>query len=187
MAISKDEAVSALKEIGEARDKVLLMGRYRHAAPHLILWGGIWLIADSLFDFYPSLGGPAWVVLSLLGVAGSSVIGWRARAARDAGGARAAQGKWVVAYVTFLAYIVATQSVLPPLTASQCNALISLFFAGAYMFVGIWLGWKMFWVGLAMGALVLFGYFAVAPHYFLWVGVVSGGALMAGGIWLRRV
>ncbi len=35
--------------------------------------------------------------------------------------------------------------------------------------------------------LILLGYYGVHSHYFLYMGCVSGGALIAGGLWLRRL
>src|SRR5580658_1361527 len=50
-----------------------------------------------------------------------------------------------------------------------------------------WLGWRLFMIGLAATLLILLGYYGIHSHYFLYMGCVSGGALMAGGLWLRRL
>ena len=33
--------------------------------------------------------------------------------------------------------------------------------------------------------LILAGYFGLKDYYFIWLGVVGGCALIAGGLWLR--
>jgi hypothetical protein len=55
------------------------------------------------------------------------------------------------------------------------------------MGIGAWIGWRLFAIGLAATLLILFGYYGVHDHYFLYMGCVSGGALMAGGVWLRHL
>jgi hypothetical protein len=34
--------------------------------------------------------------------------------------------------------------------------------------------------------LTLFGYVTLASHFYLWMAVVGGGALVLAGLWLRR-
>ena len=51
------------------------------------------------------------------------------------------------------------------------------------------MGWRLFAIGAIAAAAIVFGYLAVGPHYFLWMAVCGGGALIAGlvfetlGIW----
>lgn len=186
MVVSKDEAASALKEIGDTREKVLLMQRYRDAAPHLILWGSIYLFANSGSDLYPAATPTIWNASVVIGVIGSSLLGNRTR--KTHAGAQSGDFglRWAATIVAIAAYFLAVGAVLPRIDASQLNAFISLFFACAYMVAGAWTGWKIFAVGLALGMLILVGYFAVPSHYFLWMGVVTGGTLIGSGLWLRK-
>ena len=85
-----------------------------------------------------------------------------------------------------IAFFIATELVLPNLSPRQNSAYLSLFWAFAYMFAGVWRAWRLFTIGLVTALLILFGYFELQEHYFLWMGVVGGGALLAGGLWLRR-
>jgi hypothetical protein len=55
------------------------------------------------------------------------------------------------------------------------------------MAIGAWIGWRLFIIGLAATLLILLGYYGVHSHFFLYIGCVSGGALMAGGMWLRKL
>jgi hypothetical protein len=186
-SISREEAVSALQQIGEAREKVTLMQRYRNAAPFLILWGAIWVVADTLCDFFPEHVALIWNTAAPSGAAISFLIGQRFRGDCSTASWRTHNGRWGATILTFFGYFTAAQAVLPQLTPLQCSAWISLFFAFVYMWMGIWVGWRIFGVGLALAALILFGYFGLTSHYFLWLGLVSGGALIAGGLWLRQV
>jgi hypothetical protein len=186
-AISREEAASALQQIGEARERVALMQRYRRAAPFLILWGLIWVIADTLCDFFPDHVALIWNTSAPFGAAISFVIGQRFRADSSSAAWRIHNWRWGATILTLFGYFAATQAVLPQLTPLQVSAWISLFFACAYMWAGIWAGWRIFAVGLGVAGLVLFGYFGLSSHHFLWMGLVTGGALIAGGLWLRKV
>jgi hypothetical protein len=50
---------------------------------------------------------------------------------------------------------------------------------------GIWIGWRLFAIGLFTAAMILIGYFYIGGWYDLWMGVFAGGSLIAGGLWLR--
>ena len=53
MQISRDEATQALSDISDARARVEKLHDYSDAAPFLILWGLIWLVANSTTQFTP--------------------------------------------------------------------------------------------------------------------------------------
>jgi hypothetical protein len=72
-----------------------------------------------------------------------------------------------------------------PETSRQTNAMISIFFPFLYMCGGIWIGWRLFAIGLFTAAMILIGYFYIGGWYDLWMGVFAGGSLIAGGLWLR--
>jgi hypothetical protein len=185
--ISPEEAAEALKEVGEARERVALMKRYRHAAPFLILWGAIWAVADALCDFFPQHVALIWNTLAPLGVVLSAILGQRAQATRGSDAVPHYGLRWALTILSVFGYFTAAQAILAPSDPLQVTAWISTFFALAYMLTGIWIGWRIFAVGSAVALLILFGYFGLPAHQFLWIGLVSGGALIAGGLWLRKV
>jgi hypothetical protein len=184
MSISKQEASQALDEIRLARSRTVNMKNYRQFAPYLIVWGLVWLIANASSDFYPAQSGKAWLAGIVAGSVASFWIGLRTpRDADDRGG----DGwRWGLSFALLLGFFIAIFTVLPPVNGAQTNAFISLFWAFVYMVVGTWAGWKIFAVGLVTAAATLFGYFMLEAHYALWMAVVAGGALLAGGLWLRR-
>lgn len=184
--ISREEAAAALEQVGQARERVALIQRYRQAAPFLLLWGVIWVIADSLCDFFPEQGGLAWSALGPLGIALSFLVGWRMRS-RGAGSPAGRSARWAVTTLSVFAYFAALGAIEPLMSPLQKGASISLFFALAYMLVGIWIGWRIFAVGVVMGAAIVFASLGLSSHQSLWIGLVSGGALIAGGLWLRKV
>ncbi len=185
MNLSRDEAAQALREIDVARSRTLTMRNYRHFAPFLMLWGVIWLLANATSDIYPAYGGHAWLAGIALGGAGSFWLGMRAGKREGEAGNRDGW-RWGLSFAVLLGYFTAVLAVLPGRSGAQSNAFISLFWAFAYMAIGAWVGWRIFAIGLAVAALTLIGYFTLTAHFALWMGVVAGGALIAGGLWLRK-
>jgi hypothetical protein len=191
MNIDKSEAALALAAIDTAGARSAQLQSYRHFAPFLILWGAIWLLANSVSDLAPARSAAVWLTLSLLGTAASFWLGWRRHAAAAEAGiprTRLNQSwRWMLCFLVIVAFQVATIAVLPPSDARQQDTFLSMFWTFLYMALGAWTGWRLFVIGLTATVLILFGYYGVHNHYFLYMGCVSGGALMAGGLWLRRL
>jgi hypothetical protein len=191
MNIEQNEAALALATIDAARARSSQLQRYRRFAPYLILWGAIWLVANTVSDLAPAKSGTAWLVLSLLGAAASFWLGARQQAAavdRGATRTRSEQSwRWMLCFLVIVAFLITVLAVLPPMDPRQQDTFISMFWTFLYMGLGAWLGWRLFTIGLAATLLILLGYYGVHSHYFLYMGCVSGGALIAGGLWLRRL
>lgn len=193
MVISKEEAARALSEINSANKRTTSMQQYRYLSPHLILWGFIYLVANSLTQFNPSHGMLAWNTLPWLGAVGSMWIGYRSRKLRSASSTvtdamqRQHGVRILLTMFALMAFFISAFCVLPNPDIKQANAFVSLFWGTYYMVVGIWLGWRMLVVGVLTMASILIAFFVMPEHYFLWMGLVTGSLLMLGGFWLRRI
>jgi hypothetical protein len=191
MEIDKSEAAFTLAAIDAAGARSTQLQRYRHFAPYLMLWGAIWLLANSVSDLAPAHSGTVWLSLTLLGATASYWLGRRQHAVSDEDSTsrtRHGQGwRWILCFLVIVAFQVAAIAVLPPTDGRQQDTFFSMFWTFLYMAVGAWTGWRLFIIGLAATLLILLGYYGVHSHYFLYMGCVSGGALMAGGLWLRRL
>lgn len=192
MLLSKDEATQALQDIDAAQQRTYAMQCYRNAAPYFVLWGCVWLLANSLTELRPDHGGNIWRALTLLG---SAITVWLiVRSARQHSAtvssrslARKRSRQLGVTWLVIIGYFIANSAVLPHLDAKQGNAYISLFWAFIYVLMGVWMGWRIFTVGILTAASILIGYFMITTHYFLWMGLVTGSLLILGGLWLRKV
>ena len=191
MNIDKNDAALALATIDAAGARSSQLQRYRRFAPYLILWGGIWLVANTVSDLAPNQSGSVWLVLSALGMAASLWLGARQHSPAAVPGttrSRQQQGwRWVLLFLVIVAFQISVLAMLPALDGRQQDTFFSIFWTFLYMGVGVWLGWRLFTIGLAATLLILLGYYGVHSHYFLYMGCVSGGALIAGGLWLRRL
>lgn len=194
MVISREEAAQALNDINSANKRTTSMQYYRHLAPHLILWGFIWLVANTVTELWPANSASVWNGLSWAGALTSMWIGYRSKhrnshplAATCAEDHGPRGFRILLTMFAILGFFVATFSILPNLDIKQANAYISLFWGTYYVITGIWTGVRMAIVGLLVAASILFAYFGIPQHYFLWMGLVTGSLLVLGGIWLRRV
>lgn len=191
MNIGKDEAALALAAIDAAGARSAQLQRYRRFAPFLILWGVIWLLANSVSDLAPTHASAVWLTLTLLGATASFWLGRRQHSAITESkipGSRLDHGwRWILCFLVAVAFLMAAIAVLPPADGRQQDTFFSMFWTFLYMAIGVWTGWRLFAIGLAATLLILLGYYGVQSHYFLYMGCVSGGALIAGGLWLRRL
>jgi hypothetical protein len=193
MQISRDEAAQALSDINDARSRLEKLHDYSDSSPFLILWGLVWLAANSTTQFAPALADMAWMAGILIGTTLTIVLATlqaKRRGVRDASqGTQSAQVaiRMGVSQGVVMAFFVAMMTIVWPLDARQFNALISLFWACTYMGVGVWIGMRLFWIGAITAVAILFGFFNIEQYYSLWMGIAGGGSLIAGGLWLRRV
>ena len=75
MNVTRDEAAKALADIDKATDKVVELKGYHHGAPHFIVWGFVWIFANSITQFWPQYTAYAWISLLAVGMISSTVIG----------------------------------------------------------------------------------------------------------------
>jgi hypothetical protein len=180
MTLSQQDALSALKDIEHAQGRATQARGYAHASPHLIIWGLVTLVCYGLADFLPSQGDLAWGAGSVLGTIASVYVGSRAGKAEEG-------WRYLGSFLALVVFVLAACFVLPPTTADAGSAFISLVVAVAYVLMGIWSGVRILVTGLLMAALTMGGYLTIHQHFQLYMGVVTGGALILAGLWLRRV
>jgi hypothetical protein len=190
MNVTREEAAKALAEIDKANDRVITLQGYRHGAPFFIVWGLVWLGANTTMQFRPDLGNWAWgigvtagaVLSTILGVMMSGKVASGTRTAADAAIGR----KIGLTSCIMLVFIFTVVWIANPETNREMNAIISIMFPFIYMAAGVWAGWRLFAIGLVTAAAIIGGYFWIADYYWLWMGVFAGGCLIAGGLWLRK-
>jgi hypothetical protein len=193
MNISRDEAAAALDAIDAADTRVRTVRNYAEYAPFFILWGCIWLGANATTDLAPAWSQRAWfigigiggVVTVLLTI--RNALTWKQRFPELAREGRAIGHRATLLGITLWVAFPGVLLIAAPLSPRQSNALISLLWALIYMTAGAFMGTRLFVIGAVTAAAILFGYFFIDAHYFLWMGCVGGGALLAGGLWLRKI
>jgi hypothetical protein len=176
MSLSPEQAAEALREIEETRQRSLEFMVYRQGAPVLVICGVIWIVGFASNAMWPTDAKIVWTVLTFIG----AIAGWLI----TPGGNPGQSFRYVASWVVFLLLFYGAGAILAPQTGSQRAALAALLVAAAYALTGIWWLQRYLWLGLALFAVTLFGFF-FAPRFELWMAVAGGGGLILGGLWLR--
>lgn len=183
MGISKSEAASALTDIESAAGRSRLLKGYHVAGPIMMAWGVIWAVGYSAMGLLPpERWGLIWLVLDGVGVAASILLG---RAPK--GAARTGQGWRIAAGVlALLMFFIATFTLFRPASTDAVIAYPGVVIGLVYAGIGIAYAPRYLWIGAAVFAASLVGYFFFQPWLTYWMAVVGGGGLIVAGLWLRR-
>ena len=184
MGISRAEADKALKDIEGTMERTSLGLGYRASAPHLILWGIIWIMGYSLNAL---ITGPQWHWLPLLiiGIPASGWLGVRSMRGFNRSASKGAL-KYALSSLVGLVFFLILFSLLPPLDPRQLGSIFPLMVAAIYAIAGIWSGKaRLAFVGAMVAVLVVLGAFILPAHFDLIMAVAGGGALVLGGLWMR--
>jgi hypothetical protein len=179
MTIAGEDAASALRDVERTRRRAVELSGYAHAGDSLIGWGLVWLICNLVTQLAPAWGNNSW----LIGI--PAAVAW-SMTRKPRGGARGGGWRTVATALTAFGFFAALMLVAGIRDPLQANALVSLCVATAYVVLGIWAGARFAWIGLALAALVLAGWFFDRSHLYLWLAFGGGGALLLSGLWLRR-
>lgn len=179
MPMSPQEAALALRSIASAESRSATLRGYRGAAPHLILWGLLWIVGYGLTEAMPARGGVIWSVVVVVGIAAGLLAIFRK-------GSRPAAWRFAAVMATLVVFCAATFAVMAPIDGRQVAAFIPLVIAATYVIGGIWFGARYAAAGIAVAVLTLGGFFLLREHFMLWMAGVGGGALLTAGWWLTR-
>lgn len=184
MTVDRDEAAASLSDIARVERRTRETVVYARSSTILIMWGVLCAIGYVICYVAPLQARPAWIAIAILGFAGTFAIGhWRARADRHVVVAR----PLLYAQAVLVGYGLVLLVLLWPVDARQINAFWPTLFMLGFVLSGLWLGRFFILCGLAVTALTLAGYFWSGAWFPLWMAVVNGGGLLAGGLWLRRL
>lgn len=183
MTVTRNDAQSALHDVERARRHTLTLLRYRLSSPYLVLWGALWLVAGGIGALSPDMAGIGWLVVDAVGILGTGcLITVQARRYEENPG----MFRYIATIGVVAAFIAMTLMVFSPVSASQVQMLITLLVATAYMIAGCWHGTRFAIVGAVLATLAI-GFFHLTPdHLPTIVPFLGGGALVFGGLWMRR-
>lgn len=190
MNVTRDEAAQALADIDRASERISNLKGYHHGAPFFIVWGFVWLIANSVSQFWPEHQKFVWPGSVAAGFVISLILGIAQSRRAKPGTPQSTKDRQIGARMgmtagVMMAFIVAILLIAQPSNADEGNAMVSIFFPFMYMAAGIWAGWRLFAIGFVTAAAIIIGFFWVKDYFDIWMGVFGGGSLIAGGLWLR--
>lgn len=186
MNISPNEAEEALAAIHQVTQKTRRSIASSGAYIFLIVTGVIWLVGFVATQF---LSGPVvagiWVGMSLLGSLLSILYGnrkgSRVRSPSVSATARRAGFFWLA----LILYCIATIAIVQPADGKQLTMLIILFMMIGQLAMGLLISFSTTWWALPITALALLGYFLLPDLFYLWMGILVGGGMIALGLYIR--
>lgn len=183
MGISRSEAASALTDIESTAGRSRLLKGYHVAGPILMVWGVIWALGYSAMGLLePGRWGLIWLVLDGIGIVATILLSRTGK-----GAARTGQGWKIMAGVlAVLAFYAATLALFQPASVDATIAYPGVVTGLVYAGVGIVYAPRYLWIGAAVFAASLVGYFVFQPWLAFWMAAVGGGGLFVAGLWLRR-
>ena len=182
MTITRDEASQALGEIDAADGRVKQARAYARVAPFLIIWGLVWMACDLANQFAPRLDW-AWLAGIAVGTVASFVAGFSLSKSRTG------DGDWrnFVVWLVVMGFIAALFFIVPVTSGREVHSIFGIVFGFIYLGMGLWTGWRLLALGAALVVLTFVGFYEIGAWYSLYMGLVSGGALLLGGLWLRKI
>ncbi|MGH7951968.1 MAG: hypothetical protein ACREFE_08620 [Limisphaerales bacterium] len=181
MNISKQEAQESLAQIESAISQTRkAMGG--HTGPILMLWGAIWTIGFSLMQFVPGGSFPYWLALDAAGFFGTWLCIKKARSNFR----RPGFGRVALAWLILFGYMILWGFLLQPVHGRAEIAFFSTVCMCGYAMMGLWLDRFLLWLGVAVTALTVIGFYFAAAWFPLWMGITGGGALFFSGLYICK-
>jgi hypothetical protein len=197
-AITPEEARASLAEIDRIAQLTRQMIARGGSASIVILWGVIWIVGYADMQFLPDTPRWFWMILDVIGIAGSFRFGrWsRQSPVKNPHSARiglswlilfAFAGVWLAILGpwgwTLSTHEVARYAPVLDRKIAAYWATVPMF---AYVLLGLWLDRFFVWLGAFVTIATLAGYFFLTGYFFLWMAVIGGGSLVAGGLFIRK-
>lgn len=183
-AIAPDAAAAALDDVAGVQQRTREALFYAGSASILILWGVLTSFGYAFNILAPQWARIAWLVIQVVGVAGTFLIILLRRRGQPAG---TRDFRLIYALVMLLGFGFLWLYVLGSFTLHQQAAFVPSLVMFGFMAAGLWLGRKLLLAGAFGMALIVAGYFWAGPWFPLWMAAVQAITLIAGGLWLRRV
>jgi hypothetical protein len=184
MTVDRDEAAASLSDIASVERRTRETVVYARSSTILMLWGVLCVVGYVFQYFRPHEARPAWIAVAVLGFVGTFISGhWRRRPEHSSTIAQ----PLLYAQFVLIGYGLVLLVLLWPVDPRQLSAFWPTLIMLGFVLAGLWLGRFFILCGLAVTALTLVGYFWSGAWFPLWMAVVDGGGLLAGGLWLRRL
>jgi hypothetical protein len=183
MTVDRDEARALLSDVQGIETRVRELLIYSRVSDYLFLWGAIWF-AGFTTNYFLRDANLLWIGLQAIGLIGTVVI-VRSHVTSTKGANLFIIARAALSVVAVVGFGTLWSWLLDMGWREQVTFWPALLAFLLFMF-GLWVGRALAIAAVAMFALALTGYFVAGPYIHLWMAVVVGGAMIAGGIWLRR-
>ena len=186
MITTKNEAEMALRDAEEAEEHSLTLYHYEIASPYLLLWGILWIIAGTFSIVLPEHTRTGWLIVDTIGIVATGYLVARDSQRFATGDARTEGIRYAATVVVLSAFITMTFMLFAPVSDIEIQTFITILVAAIYMILGLWTGYRLTVIGAILAVLVISALFLAPAQFPLMVSILGGGALIAGGLWMRR-
>ena len=150
----------------------------------MIVWGAIWFIGFLGSQFLEKdLQGKIWAVLVPLGIVASIVLG------RLLGKQVKGRPEWKIwaFWLALFSYAGLWGQIFPKPADEMVGFLfiVTVVMFG-YVIMGLWIATAFAWIGIAITALALAGYYLLPGYFPLWMALCGGGTLIGSGLYIQR-
>ncbi|MGV8026274.1 MAG: hypothetical protein AB2L18_06945 [Anaerolineaceae bacterium] len=186
MKISPHEAEESLEAIRKITQKTRRSIASSGAYIFLIITGIIWMVGYVSTQFLSgSIVVYVWVGTSILGSIVAALIGSR-NDKRVRSTATPVYVKRIITFWIFLVFFcIATIAVAQPTDGKQIAMFVVLFTMIGQFAMGLLLSFSSSWWAIPIAALALIGYFFFPDFFYLWMGILVGGGMIALGFYIR--
>lgn len=188
LEVNGQQARESLDAVAQTMTRTKRSLEAYYAGPLLILWGILFIAAYAVCHFYVQHAFWIFMVMNVLGGAGTAGIIWRERTHAPTHVQSANPlGKKVFWFWFFLfVYLSIWLNLLSPFHGRQLNAVIVTTVMFAYVVMGLLYACQYLTiVGLFVTAVTLLAYYAFGDWYCLLLAVFGGGALFGTGLYMR--
>jgi hypothetical protein len=186
MNISPDEAEEALAAIQKVTQKTRRSFASSGAYIFLILTGIIWLVGFVSTQFLPKeITVWVWIVMSVIGSAISILLGTRMDKRVHSQSVNISGKRAGIFWLLLVFFCVATIAIARPTDGKQITMFIILFMMIGQLAMGLMLSFYSVWWTLPITILALIGYFLFPNIFYLWMGLLVGGGMIALGLYIR--
>ncbi len=185
MTVDREEASALLDDVEGIESRIRQLLIYSSVSDYLFLWGAIWAVGFTANYFWRAEAQYLWYALQAAGLGGTvAIVAWHRR--------RAASKRSNVIFLRAVLSVVAVVgfgtfwSAMLDMGWREQITFWPTLLSFLLFLVGLWIGRAVALAALAIFAISLAGYFVAGPYLHLWMAAATGGAMIAGGFWLRR-
>ncbi len=186
MNVSPDEAEEALAAIQKVMQKTRHSIAKSGAYIFLIVTGAVWLVGFMATQFLTgAVVAYIWIGASVVGSALATLVGIRSGPRVRGPSMAASARRAIIFWLLLVLYAVSVIAIARPTDGKQVTMFIVLFIMIGQLSMGLLLSFSSVWWALPITALALAGYFLLPDIFYLWMGILVGGGMIALGLYIR--
>lgn len=188
MNVSNEDAHASLTAVKDTMVRTRRAVAASYSSPLLILWGLLWVAAYTATHFYLKYADVIFGVMAGVGLLGSFIVWQRVKRNLPVKEPTEEKLNWRIGglWWSLFIYVFIWLNLFRPFNGMQMNAFICTAVMFAYVITGLWFAaYFMVWLGLAVTATTLVGFYLLPSYYCLWMAVTAGGLLLGTGLYLH--